>query len=494
MNDHPNSDEIDEITGLPRVLLAALEQTRSSTCITTADLDRPGPTIVYVNPAYCRMTGRRRADVIGTTPRVMQGPLTDRAVLDRLRADLEAGRQFAGETVNYREDGTPFIINWSIDPVRDGSGAITHFVATQDDVTDSVRLARRLAGEAALDDTLTQLLTLPGESRWALKRLAEQIAHNATEIAMVGAVSVTVHDLDDDTGSIAGERLPTGQSSAFEFERVGSRSRVTLEVSGMSVDEAAFLDRDGLDRYTVRAATIAAALLEYQRQRRTALRLQLALLPPDTPAVPGFDVATEYVPGTAGMQVGGDWFDLVVADDRIVFSVGDVAGSGADAAALMGRLRLLARVEVERGRAVADVFALLDAICEQEAELATMALVELDPANGVGRIWSAGHLPPISLGTDTVASVPITVAPPLGHLRGTEPKSTDIKLDPGDGVMLYTDGLIERRDESITDGIARLERLLPCNSRPSEVVRSALAGRSTDQVDDVAVVAVRRDA
>ncbi|MEC7143998.1 MAG: PAS domain-containing protein, partial [Actinomycetota bacterium] len=146
--------EIDTIAdghALPRVLIAALEETSSPVCITTADLDEPGPTIVYVNPAYSQMTRRDRADVIGRSPRIMQGPLTDRAVLDRLRDDLSAGRPFSGETINYRADGEPFHIAWSIDPVLDDHGVATHYVATQRDVTAEVVAERVRLAEEGLD-------------------------------------------------------------------------------------------------------------------------------------------------------------------------------------------------------------------------------------------------------------------------------------------------------------------------------------------------------
>ncbi len=163
-----DSDEpaaVADVVGLSRVLLAALEGTRSATCITTAELDPPGPEIVYVNPAYCAMTGRDRHSVIGSTPRAMQGPLTDRTTLDRLRSDLEAGRRFSGETVNYRADGEPFIINWSIDPVVDGDGVVTHYVATQEDVTARVRAAQLLDAEKQLELALTRILNCDARTR-----------------------------------------------------------------------------------------------------------------------------------------------------------------------------------------------------------------------------------------------------------------------------------------------------------------------------------------
>jgi len=123
-----------------RLLKTAIEQSNESVVITTSQLDWPGPQIIYVNPAFTRMTGYSLEDVIGKTPRILQGPKTDRAVLDRLRKDCEEGRTFRGETVNYRKDGSEFYLEWSIEPVRDERGEVTHFVATQRDVTERRRI------------------------------------------------------------------------------------------------------------------------------------------------------------------------------------------------------------------------------------------------------------------------------------------------------------------------------------------------------------------
>ncbi|HKQ77461.1 MAG TPA: PAS domain S-box protein [Blastocatellia bacterium] len=127
-----------------RLLKTAIEQSTESVIITTAQLDPPGPQIVYVNPAFTKMTGYAPEDVIGKTPRILQGPKTDRAMLDRLRKDCEEGRVFFGETVNYRKDGSEFYLEWSVGPVRNEHGVVTHFIATQREVSERRRVEEEL--------------------------------------------------------------------------------------------------------------------------------------------------------------------------------------------------------------------------------------------------------------------------------------------------------------------------------------------------------------
>ena len=492
MSDAPDRGDPNDVAGLPRVLLAALEQTRSSACITTADLGAAGPTIVYVNPAYCRMTGRDRGDVIGSSPRVMQGPLTDRSVLDRLRADLSAGRRFAGETVNYRADGTPFIINWSIDPVRDDRGDVTHYVATQDDVTERVRTARLLAAEAALDDALTAALTSSLERDQALERIANSIREGATGIATFGEVVVQIDDLETELTVNVGRSSAAGRSEAFEFAQPASMTRIVIEVSGMDPDEAVFLDTAGLTRFSNRAASVTAALAEYGRQRDTALRLQRTLLPPADLVAPGWELVTRYVPGTFGLDVGGDWYDVTVDGERMLCSVGDVSGRGVEAAALMGRLRSVARLEFERGADVVELFRLLDRLCEQDSQMATMLVVEIDRAGGPTLLWSAGHLPPILLTDEPAVAGDLAVAPPLGHLRGNAVGSTTVDLPIDGGFLLFTDGLVERRGEDLTTSMERLAEGIDPSTTLTEIVDGLIAAAADRRsADDIAVLALR---
>lgn len=128
-----------------RLLGSAVEQANESVMITEAELDAPGPRIVFVNPAFTRMTGYTSEQVIGQTPRVLQGPGTDRAVLARLRHELERGEVFEGEAINYRQDGSAFALEWQIAPLRAASGKVTHYLAIQRDVTERKRAEAELA-------------------------------------------------------------------------------------------------------------------------------------------------------------------------------------------------------------------------------------------------------------------------------------------------------------------------------------------------------------
>jgi diguanylate cyclase (GGDEF)-like protein/PAS domain S-box-containing protein len=115
-----------------------------------------GPRIVYANPAACEITGYSADELIGHSPKMLQGPETDPAVMLRLRQDLDHGRPFSGQTVNYRRDGTAFIMEWSTSALTVGDGPPEYFLAVQRDVTMP---ARRLlkAEHAARTDQLTGL-------------------------------------------------------------------------------------------------------------------------------------------------------------------------------------------------------------------------------------------------------------------------------------------------------------------------------------------------
>ena len=118
-----------------QLIVTAVEQVNDAILITTPELNPPGPQIVYANPAFTKMTGYTLGEVLGQTPRILQGPQSDRAELDRVRRTLERGDTYAGEIVNYRKDGSSFILRWHIAPVRDMHGTTTHWIAVQRDVT-----------------------------------------------------------------------------------------------------------------------------------------------------------------------------------------------------------------------------------------------------------------------------------------------------------------------------------------------------------------------
>jgi PAS domain S-box-containing protein len=122
------------------LLETAVAQAKEAVLITSARLDPPGPEILFVNPAFSEMTGYSQEEILQKTPRVLQGPKSDRAMLTELREALSRGEPFSGETVNYRKDGSEYYVEWDITPIRRSGGQISHFLSIQRNVT-----ARKLA-------------------------------------------------------------------------------------------------------------------------------------------------------------------------------------------------------------------------------------------------------------------------------------------------------------------------------------------------------------
>ncbi|WP_162501307.1 PAS domain-containing protein [Methylobacterium crusticola] len=152
----------------------ALEAVGESVVITGAGLAPPGPVIAFVNPAFTRMTGYAAEEVVGKTPRLLQGPLTDRAVLDRLRSDLEARETFQGTAVNYRKDGTPYLLHWHITPLRSPAGELTHWVALQREVAPGARV------DEGLEEGVDRVRQITREAAAGLARLVAPPGGGAT--------------------------------------------------------------------------------------------------------------------------------------------------------------------------------------------------------------------------------------------------------------------------------------------------------------------------
>lgn len=508
----PSTDE-----SLLSVIRAALDQSRSAACITTADLELPGPTIVYVNPAYCRMVGRDANEVIGSNPRLMQGPLTSRPVLDRLRADLEAGRPFVGETVNYRKDGQPFLISWRIDPVRDRSGTTTHYIASQEDITVHRHNERLLAAEQTIDRSVSTLLSRPADTGTNLTALAADIASAIAamigygQVALVGSMRLGTSRTEFRTGgldhtydrAIEAARVSSGRPVS---DRSADRSWVgcslgserggidgAIVVADLRQAELDFIDRQALERAAVCARRALDSLAEYERQRLVAIELQQGLLPETAPTLDGLELSVRYQPGAFATRVGGDWYDVFHEDGRTVLVVGDVAGSGIRAAADMGRLRVLTKVLLQQGLAMPDIFATLNAFCAEEDLIATALALTIDDARAQATVVSAGHPPPIVRRADKAEALAVTPGPLLGIGGSPAYPQRSLTLDADTTVVMYTDGLVERPDEPIDVSLARLAGDVADDQGDVAGLSARLVERrlSENATDDIAVLAFR---
>src|SRR5215510_10963077 len=142
------------------VLKQAIEQSNEAIIIATGQLDPQGPLIVYVSPAFTKMTGYAPEDVIGKTPRILRGPKTDQSVVSRLREDIAAGKVFHGEMINYHKDRSEMYLEWTAGPVRNERGEVTYFAAALRDLTEIRRVEEELRrSEAQLRDILHQSIT-----------------------------------------------------------------------------------------------------------------------------------------------------------------------------------------------------------------------------------------------------------------------------------------------------------------------------------------------
>ncbi|MEB3887179.1 EAL domain-containing protein [Lyngbya sp. CCY1209] len=191
-----------------KLLAAAVCFAEDSVVITSSNLEFPGPEIVFVNRAFTRMTGYRSEDALGQTPRILQGEKTDRAALERMKADLKAGRVFYGEAINYRKDGTEFVNEWHIEPIYNDRKQITHYVAIQRDITGRKQEEARLIYEAR-HDSLTGLYNR-AHFMTQLQNAVERAKHSQDYLFAVLFIDLDHFKLINDSfGHQAGDQLLT---------------------------------------------------------------------------------------------------------------------------------------------------------------------------------------------------------------------------------------------------------------------------------------------
>jgi serine phosphatase RsbU (regulator of sigma subunit) len=257
--------------------------------------------------------------------------------------------------------------------------------------------------------------------------------------------------------------------------------------------EPAALDEVLLVDLAARAGVALDNALTFARQRREATDLQRALLPREAAAVPGVVVATRYKPASAEALAGGDFFKTVRVGERLVMMLGDVMGHGTASAARAGQLHGLVAALALEGHAPGALLERLAGGIDQlmELELATLLVCSYEPATRLLTVASAGHPAPLVGRPGQPASyLELDPGAPLG-VQSTGFAEISCELEEGATALLFSDGLVERRGESITVGLERLRDALDDLRLPPEAVADHVleaCGRSAGGDDDVALL------
>jgi hypothetical protein len=242
------------------------------------------------------------------------------------------------------------------------------------------------------------------------------------------------------------------------------------------------------------------ALENAERVHRISLELQQSLLPRALPGMATVTLAARYRPATAGMAVGGDWYDAIELEGgRLLLMVGDVVGHGVRSAAAMGRISAAAHALAPSHQDPGELLGQLDRLARDDraAHLTTVVAAVIDPADDLIRYSLAGHPPPlIRYQVDgTVTVLDAAVGPPLGVATGDRPVA-QLRTRGPHRLVLYTDGLVERRGESIDQGIAKVAWALERSGSDPESCCDAVLAAATDETlgDDLALLCAFVDA
>jgi serine phosphatase RsbU (regulator of sigma subunit)/anti-sigma regulatory factor (Ser/Thr protein kinase) len=375
---------------------------------------------------------------------------------------------------------------------------------------EAERVAEIVGGMQALVDAALGHRSLDG----ILRDLVAQVR------GVLDAGKATIY-LSDDSGALSiGASTPGEQAGGEEFAARVAESREAIlarddsligvpllaesKVTGVLVAGAVspreFSEED-LTLVRLAAERVGLAIAHarvYEREHRIAETLQRSLLPESVPELPGFDVAASYIPAAAEAEVGGDWYDVIpIAGGAVGLVMGDVAGKGLAGASMVGRLRSALRAYALEGHDAGRVVERLNRLLWTEAEenqMATMLYVIVDPAASTVRWVNAGHLPPLVTARGEFRFLQGEASVPLGVLPFPTYEEASAPMNPGDSILLYTDGLVERPGEHLDDGLARLAASLDgAPEDPRELLAHLLATLVPEAgpADDVALLTLK---
>ncbi|HEY0127487.1 MAG TPA: SpoIIE family protein phosphatase [Blastococcus sp.] len=276
-----------------------------------------------------------------------------------------------------------------------------------------------------------------------------------------------------------------------------------LGVLSMGADRArgqfTAADVEVAEQLGLQLSLVVAKAQRYELDVRTSHTLQANLLPPRPPELPGLSTAVRYLAATYGVEVGGDFYDVVqLTGDQVALAVGDVVGHDITAAATMGQLHSVYRallVDRPSPSAVIDRLQASWSLLGLQ-RMATALFATLDPSTGQLRIASAGHLPPLLITPGHAEFLPVTPSRMLGAPPSPAPAVEWAGVLPVDATLvLFTDGLVESRSADIDEGLAHLvaAAVSARTSAPDELCDRLLADLTgAHRADDIALLALTR--
>jgi PAS domain S-box-containing protein len=503
--------------------------------------------VLEVNQRWVEMTGFEASACVGAGMPYPWWPSADEHPEALAEAGAGAAEALATGRVEQRvvlkrADGSFFPALVSVSPVVDGTSSerrgfvvsikdVTGWEAARGDLLALQRTTAALAGarsrrdvaEVVLDEAMARVgadaglvLLLAGDGRHL-----EVVGHRGLSPDEVEAWSevpidratpsvyaardgrlVTIPDAETLSATFPGlaewwAASGIAAAAAVPVMRAG-RVEGTLTLSWRSPRVLAPTERSLLEAIAGQCGHALHRAEGYEAEKRTSQVLQRRLLS-DVPIVDArATIVTRYRPANADLAVGGDWYDVVpLGPDRLAVVVGDVVGSGIDAAAIMGQLRSALRgiVAVE-----AEPVLVLESLDRLAASIdgasgATVCYADIDLAAGRARVSRAGHPPPVVVGASGGARLlDEHPDPPVGFARWPR-RAVDVALGPGDALLLYTDGLVERRGTLLTDRLYVLVAAVEAARRDvlDDLVDDVLAacGEEAPRRDDIAVLAVR---